>query len=169
MHHISTEAISAFWEWENEHYASAPGADRGPILMKDIFDAYFLPRLQPRREDWDNYADERFFLDFNAEGAEYDDHTLKRAVKEDDKQGVEKEAHVSFEHCRRACEATKKCFQFRFKDGVCGFGFSMRLGKPVPGDGMMAGWNMDKIERWTGKRQTCEEVLWPKIHEEDQG
>lgn len=164
MHHISVEGVSAFWQWENEQYASAPSGERGPILLKDIFDAYFRPRLQARRDEWDNSSDEAFLLDFSRAGADYDDRTLNRAVKEEDKQGVQKEAHLSFEHCRRACEEAKKCFQFRFKDGVCGFGFSMRLGKPVPGDEMKSGWNVEKIERWTGKRQTCDEVLWPEVH-----
>lgn len=168
MHHISVEAISAFWAWEREHYASSSGAgagpDRGPILMKDIFNAYFVPRLQGRRADWDNYADERILID-SAKADEHDDKTRDKAVKEEDKKGAEMEAHVSFEHCRRACEESKKCFQFKYKEGVCGFGFSMKLGRPVPGDGMVSGWDVDKIERWTAKRASCEEVLWPKVKE----
>ena len=169
MHHISVEEISSFWEWENDRYASlAPNAKPEPILMKDIYDAFFAPRLLPRREDWDNWADERFFLDPAADKDAFDDKTKKRAVKEEDKKGVEKEAHISFEHCRRACEAEKKCFQYRFKDGACGQGFSMRLGRPAPGSGMMSGWNMEKIERWTSKRQTCDEVIWPKLHGEEE-
>lgn len=164
MHHISNEQISAFWEWETDYYAAQPpDAKPSPVLIKEIYDAFFAPRLVSHRESWDNFADEVFFLDPNAKEDAFVQQTRENALEEEEKRGLEKEAHRSFAHCRRACEENKKCFQYRYKEGACGFGFSMRLGRPVPKEDTVAGWNLGKIRRWTGKRQECREVLWPEV------
>lgn len=157
MHHLSTEELSSFFEYETAHYAVS--SDPGPMLLRTIHDAFFAPRLSPRREDWDNLSADRLYLNTTQ-----DDGKKKKVVPDEKKTTAElREAHFSFEHCRRACEADGKCFQFSFGDGVCAFGESMKVGKPVPGKGNMAGWDVDKIQGWVAEHETCEEVLWPKV------
>lgn len=160
MHHLSTEELSSFFEYETAYYASLPASETPtPMLLRTIHDAFFAPRLTSRREDWDNLSFDRLYLNATETPGK-----KKKVVPEDKKTTEElRQAHFSFEHCRRACEADAKCFQFSFGEGVCAFGESMKVGGPVPGKGHMAGWDVDKIKGWVGEHEKCEEVRWPKV------
>ncbi|PKS05588.1 hypothetical protein jhhlp_008106 [Lomentospora prolificans] len=178
MHHMSAEEISSFWEYETLRYdealkATAPGSkfNPEPVLIKEIFDEFFTSRLVARRNDWDNSADERFYLDPKAK--DWPDWQLNRAYDEEKKSETEKKAHLSFDNCKKACEETKKCFQFSYKEGVCGFSFSMRLGKPTPAkkntkkeDRIHSGWDVPKIKEWADKHKTCQQIHWPKLKDQ---
>lgn len=165
MHHLSTEELSSFFEYETAYYASLPDSSTPtPMLLRTIHDAFFAPRLAPRREDWDNLSFDRLYLNTTDAAGNPAKKKKKKVVAEDKKTTEEqREAHLSFEHCRRACEADAKCFQFSFGDGVCAFGESMKVGAPAPGKGNMAGWDVDKIKGWVEEHDSCPEVLWPKV------
>lgn len=166
MHHMNAEEISTFWEYEHKRY-SDPSLPQPPPVMriKDIYHEFFAPRMQPERADWDNLADDRFFLDESAN--KHQDWQLNRAKKEDLTE-EEKVAHLSFGNCRKACEADRSCFSFQYKDGVCGFSWAWKLGHPVKRESTdekrtMSGWAVEKINAWIEQQGECGPVKWPDV------
>ncbi|GKT97508.1 glycosyltransferase family 31 protein [Colletotrichum tofieldiae] len=141
-------------------------AEAAPVTrIKDIYNEFFKPRMQPSRADWDNLADDRFYLDESAN--KHEDWQLGRA-KTEDLTPAEKEAHLSFGQCRTACEADSSCFSFQYKDGLCSFAWSWKLGHPVKPASkdekrVMSGWAVDKINAWIEKQGECGPVKWPDV------
>lgn len=89
----------------------------------------------------------------------------KRNEPLDDRPDVEREAHLSFENCAKACEAYERCFQYVYSENVCTLGESVRLGKyakPDGGDGIAtrSGWNLARIRAWTSEN-ACHGPEWP--------
>ncbi|KAF6822466.1 hypothetical protein CMUS01_11071 [Colletotrichum musicola] len=166
MHHMNAEEISSFWEYEHKRYSDPSLPNPPPVTrIKDIYHEFFAPKMVPERADWDNLADDRFYLDESAD--KHEDWQLNRA-KKDDLSPVEKEAHLSFGHCRKACEADKSCFSFQYKDGVCGFSWAFKLGHPVKKASQeekrrMSGWDVRKINSWIEKQGECGPVKWPDV------
>ena len=75
---------------------------------------------------------------------------------------LEKDAYKSFEDCGKACVEQDRCFQYTFRDGVCGFSYSYRLGyrrKPEDGKNFKSGFAVEKIKKYV-EANTCEEVEW---------
>ncbi|KAH0433161.1 hypothetical protein CcaCcLH18_06048 [Colletotrichum camelliae] len=166
MHHMNAEEISTFWEFEHERYADPSLPSPPPVMrIKDIYHRFFAPKMIPERADWDNLADDRFYLDEAAN--KHDDTQLSRA-KLDDLSPEEKEAHKSFGQCRKACEADQNCFSFQYRDGVCGFSWAFKLGHPVRKESQeekrrMSGWDVRKINSWIEKQGECGPVKWPDV------
>ncbi|OHF00075.1 hypothetical protein CORC01_04721 [Colletotrichum orchidophilum] len=166
MHHMNAEEISTFWEYEHKRYADPSLPQPPPVMrIKDIYHEFFAPRMQPERADWDNLADDQFFLDESAN--KHQDWQLNRAKKED-LTNEEKVAHLSFGHCRKACETDKSCFSFQYKDGVCGFSWAWKLGHPVKRESTdekrtMSGWAVEKINTWIEQQGECGPVKWPDV------
>lgn len=92
----------------------------------------------------------------------------KRLVKREQRKKlteIEKVAHVSFENCAKACDATPECFQYVHHEKECKLGHSFRLGKyssPGRGDRILwrSGWNVTRIRKWT-EENLCEGPQWP--------
>jgi hypothetical protein len=165
MHHMNSEEISSFWEFESRRYAaqSLPSAP-GPLRIKDIYHEFFEPKLVETRDDWDNLADDVFYL--NATARNYEDWELGRTKKEKDMSDEEKSAHLSFNDCRLACETLKDCFQYRYQNGICGTSYAFKLGKPVKKekedkDRWFSGWDVDKINNFIEEQGECGKVRWP--------
>ncbi|CAL3965495.1 unnamed protein product [Diplocarpon coronariae] len=79
---------------------------------------------------------------------------------------VERTAHLSYENCARACEASEECFQYVFaeQEQECKLGHSFRLGRykaPAKGDRVVSrsGWKLKRIRSWT-KNNPCEWAEW---------
>ncbi|OLN93286.1 hypothetical protein CCHL11_08326 [Colletotrichum chlorophyti] len=166
MHHMNAEEISTFWEYEHKRYAD-PNLPKPPPVtrIKDIYHAFLEPRLQAERADWDNLADDRFFLDVSS--GKHEDWQIGRA-KTEDLSPVEKVAHLSFENCGKACEPDEGCFSYQFKDGVCSHSWSFKLGHPVkrasPDEKRtISGWDVRKIKAWIEKQGDCGPVKWPEV------
>ncbi|GJD04767.1 glycosyltransferase family 31 [Colletotrichum higginsianum] len=150
----------------NVRYAD-PNLPQPPPVMriKDIYNEFFKPRMQPERADWDNLADDRFYLDESAN--KHEDWQLGR-TKTEDLTAEEKVAHLSFGQCRTACEADSGCFSFQYKDGLCSFAWSWKLGHPVKRPSkdekrVMSGWAVKKINAWIEKQGECGPVKWPDV------
>lgn len=78
---------------------------------------------------------------------------------------IEKEAHLSFENCAKACAAKPEFFQYVHGDDKCTLGHSIRLGRYAPpGEGdrieWRSGWNLMRIRKWTQENQ-CQGPMWP--------
>lgn len=172
MHHMNSEEISSFWEYEQHRSASS---DNPTLLrIRDIFHHFVKPRLTSRRRDWDNLSDDRFYLDPDAppgapgHGRNFDDGEMERA-KTTNLSAREEVAHASWERCRDACDEEPKCFQYRWQDGLCGLSWSVKLGAPAAGGRdetttFTSGWNTARIMRFLDEMGGCEEVRWPLVN-----
>jgi hypothetical protein len=75
---------------------------------------------------------------------------------------IEKEAHISFEHCGKACEEQERCFQYVYSDKTCGFSYSYRLGYkrlPENGKSFKSGFVLEKIKKYADANP-CPEPEW---------
>ncbi|KAK1760282.1 glycosyltransferase [Echria macrotheca] len=169
MHHLNSEELENFWKFEND-WLQKQKLDKStrPLLMKDIYHHYLEPRIVAKRVDWDNISDDRFYFDPGS-GQQHDDadHMMSRMKNLAEYNVFEKKAHLSFEHCEAACQSlpSDECFQFKYRDGVCSFSRSIRLGKPVKrgddGKHTVSGWDVAKIAAWVATRESCSRVEWP--------
>ncbi|TEA22600.1 hypothetical protein C8034_v002939 [Colletotrichum sidae] len=166
MHHMNAEEISTFWEYEHKRYADPTLPNPPPPMrIKDIYHAFFAPRMVLDRADWNNLADDRFYLDESAN--KHEDWQLNRA-KLENLTPEEKEAHLSYAQCRKACEADQGCYAFQFKNGICAFSWSFKLGHPVKKEAheekrTMSGWDVRKINAFIEKQGECGPVKWPDV------
>ncbi|KAK3689206.1 glycosyltransferase family 31 protein [Podospora appendiculata] len=170
MHHMNSEEISTFWEFERRRTAKAAKAgDSTPLLIKDIYTEYLASKLQPKREDWDNRSDDRFYLDTEDQSKKWEDWQLGRMKPYKDYNAFEKKAHLSFEDCAAACESLSEseCFQYKYQKGICMFSRSVMLGKPVKEDDdlghTISGWDVKKIDAWVKAQGECTKILWPEV------
>ncbi|KAK4149948.1 glycoprotein-N-acetylgalactosamine 3-beta-galactosyltransferase 1 [Chaetomidium leptoderma] len=169
MHHMNAEEINTFWHFERQrHLAFAKTGKSRLLLIKDIYEAYLAPNLRETREDWDNMADNRFYLD-TSPGREWEEWQVKRTKKPEDLNEHEREAHKSFEHCAAACRSLPgdECFRYRYRDGACSTSNSFIMGTPVKketGDKRtMSGWDVEKINAWIKKQGSCRKAMWPNV------
>ncbi|ROW06776.1 hypothetical protein VMCG_04145 [Cytospora schulzeri] len=164
MHHMNSEEVSEFWEFERRRYAK----NQRPLVLKEVYHAFMEPKLVKMREDWDNQSDDWFYIDFDAQDHSWEDWRVGRAVGEEDKSELQKKAHESFDDCARACEEHDECFQFVWQDDCCGMKRSIMLGRPVKKDNEekkrpKSGWDVVKIKKWVEDQGECKQVIWPEI------
>jgi len=166
MHHLNSDEINSFFNFERKFLESHPPGTT--ILMRDIYEHFLAPNLLRIRADWDNLADNRFYLDLTRPGGRsyWDDWMVKRMKKDEELNEMEKNAHLSFEACENACRSVSEheCFTFRYQNGMCAFGNAFKIGKPVKRDdtkgSMMSGWLTERISEWIQKQGECK-VKWP--------
>lgn len=158
MHHVGPEQISDLYAFEVERkYAE-------PLRIKDIYYRYFAPHLLDTRPDWDNFSEDVYYL--NSSAADYKAFELKR-TKKIGMSALEIVAHQSYSNCKETCYSLGKCFQFRFRNGICSISHKLKHGKPVKrreseSERSMSGWNMKKIQTWIRKHEPCgEHIDWP--------
>ncbi|RMZ81593.1 hypothetical protein DV737_g2534, partial [Chaetothyriales sp. CBS 132003] len=150
MHHITPNEASQIWTFEQQRRDA-----QTPLLFKDLYEGMIAPEVHAERDDWYNLSDD---LMYRAPGLGGD-----RQKAEKDMTPVEKEAHLSFEHCRRACDEQDRCWQFVYYNQTCGFSYSYRLGeKRAPdkdGKPYKSGWALAKIAR-DQNANACDSALW---------
>ncbi len=129
MHHVDSEEVSEFWDFERRHYSSQDKPK--PLLMKDVFYELILPRLRPVRRDWDNWAKQRYYLNRNE--SRWDEGHKEGMKPEEEMTEEEKVAYKSPEACAAACHSVSadECLRWRFRDGYCVFDNTMILGSPT--------------------------------------
>ena len=164
MHHMTSEEVSEFWEFERKRYTEK----QGPLLFKEVYHEYFEPKLIPVRQDWDNHSDGWYYIDLDSPDHDWEDWRINRSIEDGDKSKLEKVAHLSAADCARACEEQVDCFQWTYVNECCGMKTSFQLGKPVKRpnedkDRMTSGWPVAKIERWVDAQGECKKVLWAEI------
>ncbi|RVX72750.1 hypothetical protein B0A52_04149 [Exophiala mesophila] len=99
-----------------------PGPDNGePLLLQELYQDMVGPKVYAEREDWYNLSDDQLYRPPGVDG--------DRQKSREDMSALELEAHVSFEHCGRACEEQPRCFQYTYSNRECGFSYSYRLGR----------------------------------------
>lgn len=164
MHHVGSEEMSLFWEFEVKRQLAGPNTTQpNPVLIRDMYVEYFLPRATDSRDDWNNVSKDVIYLNRTAtedEGA---------AVPDDKKKtDVEKAAHASLEDCRAACEAMADCFQFSYVyEGKCSLSKSFKIGYPAspaeePAKRTTSVWLTDRIKAWIEEEGECE-PKWPDV------
>ncbi|RYP16926.1 hypothetical protein DL765_004850 [Monosporascus sp. GIB2] len=121
FHHMNRVEFDMLWSFEQEWHRRNRGV--ATLRFRDIFESLIRPRLQPAREDWDNIST----------GAEYSDEALARFsysnAKTSGLSAPEREAHLSFDRCRAACESSPPCIQFSYSPGKCSTSNELRLGR----------------------------------------
>jgi hypothetical protein len=176
MHHMNSEEISTFWDFERRHFwtlasqSPAALAARRPLLLRDIYAEFLAPKLVRAREDWDNLADDVYYFDADSPEREWESWRLGRLRKQDGMSAAEKKAHLGFSECRAACESVgpDACMSFKWSDGLCGFGRAFQLGKPTKREDeqqkrTMSGWPVAKIEKWIAEQGECTSIEWPYV------
>ncbi|UKZ77311.1 hypothetical protein TrVFT333_005031 [Trichoderma virens FT-333] len=160
MHHVGSEELSDLYAFERERNFAFP------MRIRDLYHQFVAPQLEPLRPDWDNTSSDVLYL--NTSSAIYDDEQLSKA-KTQHLSHLEEMAHDSFESCRAACQADKDCLQYRFHQGICGFGMRITHGHPKPREDdalnrWMSGWDIDKIQAWVQKHDICDDKIdWPLV------
>lgn len=162
MHHMNSEEISSFWEFERRRYQT----QQMPLVFAEVYQEFIAPQIRDMREDWDNASDEFFLLDFDMP---WEDWRKDRAVTEEMKSEADKVGHTSWEACREACMQRDNCYQWYWHDEVCCMQTNFRLGRPMkkeeePVRRSISGWNVDKINRWIEEAGQCgSRVEWPDV------
>ncbi|KAK2068082.1 hypothetical protein P8C59_002750 [Phyllachora maydis] len=192
LHHLSAESLSSLWAFEQKRTAVAlsgtanaalsereraarkdkPG-QQPIVLAKDIYHALVGPKLRARIDNWDNGSEDLYFVD-PARASEMSGNEKNRQRPEKDmKTDAERNAHKSFESCALACAEAPdgECMQFSYREGICGFRATIRLGEPVrpnedPNKRISSGWSMNKVEQWVTRQDQaeCEKVWWAEIN-----
>ena len=166
---MDSEEISTFWDFERKRYGSQnmPSTPK-TLLLKDIYYEFLAPRLQKTRENWDNLADRRYYLDVN--DTRHEDWKIGKVHDADSYTELQKKAHRSFEDCAALCESLSfdECFSYKFSDGVCTTGNAFQLGRPVkPEDEAekrtTSGWDVKKIHAWIKDQGECDSIHWPDV------
>lgn len=170
---MNAEEINTFWHFERKRMVAESRAGRPlrPIVIRDIFDEFLKPKLKETREDWDNAADNTYYLDLSDPKHKWQDWQINRMKSKEKLNELEKKAHLSFEDCAAACKSvgTNECFQYKYQWGACSFSKAFLLGKPVPKaehnkDRIYSGWDVDKIKKWASEQKACDEIRWPDVH-----
>lgn len=160
---MNSEEISSFWEFERKRYRT----NQKPLIFSEVYDEFFGSKLQPVREDWDNAADDWFYIDFDRPEHTWEEWRIGRSVQEEVKSETEKIAHASWESCRAACLEHEECYQFNWHNQCCAMHRSFKLGKPMKKEldenmRTISGWNVDKITKWIEEQGQCDDrVEWP--------
>jgi hypothetical protein len=129
LHHMGPADIDDLWLFEREWSQRNPGH---PLLYKDVFREYILPRLRPARQGWDN-------------------------LSEDFVGGIS-----TFEECESVCRTNSSCLQFSFVEKKCRISSKVRLGSrnnEKVGQGR-SGWLLDRIKHALDEMAECNEPLW---------
>lgn len=158
MHHAAAEDISDLFAFEKERKF------KKMLRIKDLYHKFMGPQLVEARPDWDNLAEDVYYL--NNATTTYEDWEINRA-RFGDLTEEEAAAHKSFDDCKKACLSLDNCFQFRYQNGICGIAHKFKHGKPIAkGDDdskrYMSGWNVEKIKSWIEEHDNCgNSFKWP--------
>lgn len=159
MHHIGSEEVSSFHQWEVERKFAAP------LRIKDIYHRFIAPQLEATRVNWDNLSDDTLY--FDAEAGDYtewqENHRKADGLNEE-----EERAHLSYDDCAAACHSVDGCMQFSFSDNVCSTSWTIKHGHPLEprdeGHGQrISGWDIEKINNWVKDHDDCGEISWPNV------
>ena len=166
MHHVGSEEMSLFWEFEVRRQLAGPSpSEPNPVLIRDMYVEYFLPRATASRDDWNNVSKDVIYL--SRTPTEDEESAAVPDAKK--KSEVERAAHTSPEGCRAACEAMPECYQYSFvHEGKCSLGKSFKIGYPAssaadePAKRTTSGWLTERIETWVADQGECE-ARWPDV------
>ncbi|KAF1967482.1 hypothetical protein BU23DRAFT_542799 [Bimuria novae-zelandiae CBS 107.79] len=175
LHKLNSEEVGSIWQYEQERFVNATDGKPAPLLIKDLYYKYFAPRLTDKLEDWDNMYDDYlnnvwYYIDYDDKSKDWEHfHDQKyvwhRRKPKDHKHDEEKNAHKSFENCKKACDVVDECLQFRWQDDACAMSKNFRLGNPMEHkDGKerwTSGWAVKKIEKWIADQGECQ-VKFPE-------
>jgi hypothetical protein len=125
-HHMSPKEIEEMWLYEQQILAN----HSRPPTFAVVFETFLWAKISDERKEWDNIAK---------------DEVIHRRKDNNERERL---AVESFEGCRETCLEMYDCVQFNFNDkqGKCGLGKSMRLGKKLKG--YHSGWNLPRMERF---------------------
>ncbi|KAI0008990.1 hypothetical protein F4779DRAFT_618113 [Xylariaceae sp. FL0662B] len=161
---ISLKVEQAAFEERFYQSRTAPGLLRPSIRFKDIYEEFVLPKLESRREDWDNMSEDAYYLNPNIEYMQWQ----KNLAKHGPLTPIESDAHKSFEHCREMCDCFPDCFQFSYHNGICAYHKGFKLGEPrmrtrKEDRRWISGWSVPKIKAWIAEQEECEDAVWPRL------
>lgn len=165
---MNSEEIATFWEWETKRYNEPANRASPPVTrIRDVYEAFMAPRLQERRIDWDNKAEDRYYLVEDPNGRRFEDWELGRRKKEPLTE-LESKAHESPDACSAACAETSGCYMWRWQDNLCGFSWHFKMGHPVKTadkekDRFVSGWNLEHIQDFIDTHKDCNKADFPEV------
>lgn len=136
------------------------------MLIKDVFFDIIQPKLRNDHDNWDNLAEDIFF--FDPMSRQFDENETRHRKEDKDHNEAETQAHLSFDHCRAACESRKECVQFRFGNGICSTSTAVRFGQPAEEKkeayyNYRSGWMVPRINEWAKKHRDCGKIKFPTL------
>ncbi|EFY95837.1 fringe-like glycosyl transferase family protein [Metarhizium robertsii] len=163
LHHVNGEEINDLYAFERgQNFAKR-------IRIKDMYYRFVATHLVESRSDWDNGGEDVYYLD--REARTYEASELDKA-KTDELSDMELVAHKNSSSCKDVCYSQEDCFQWRYRDGICGLAYNkMRLGNAVKKDDdeakrSFSGWHMDRINKWIGEQGNCSETYQWRVMDE---
>ncbi|KAI0466838.1 hypothetical protein F4859DRAFT_286060 [Xylaria cf. heliscus] len=119
FHHMTKPEFYMMWRFEKQwlHYRESTA---NLPRYRDIFRSIIHPQLRSERGAWDNLPT----------GVEYSDEAFEK-LSDENRHALsekEREAQVSFEHCRDVCESKPSCIQFSHAPGKCIISNELRMG-----------------------------------------
>ncbi|KAF2743611.1 glycosyltransferase family 31 protein [Sporormia fimetaria CBS 119925] len=158
-HNLTQAQIATAWEFEKK-WTRTHGWER-PYVMRDVFKALVKPRLVNRTDEWDNLsADTKLVRPALEDLTDHDSQEWYR-IDEGTRQAVN-----SWEDCKKVCEATPDCMQWKHSakgDGECHLGKTIKLGEKSPKRGdepsWTSGWYVERIHNIT-RDWKCSEPNW---------
>ncbi|KAF2802687.1 uncharacterized protein BDZ99DRAFT_454356 [Mytilinidion resinicola] len=156
-HHMDSNDIDVVWNfqqsWVRDH------GWQTPYLVRHAFASFVSPRLSADHNAWDNLSQDTR-IKKPADNAAIEDTVNWNGLSE-----AEKNATISFDNCRKQCEAKEQCLQYKYRKGEneCVFGNVVRLGRAVSGEGekdTRSGWVVDRVNKMVKKWEPCAEPSW---------
>lgn len=160
VHHVVSEEIDELDAFERLR------GFKSPVLIKDIFHSIVEPKLKDSHDNWDNMSFDTYYFDPLSRQFDSNENTHR---KDGEYTEDEKQAHLSFDHCRKACEMQDKCMQFNYGKGICGLSTAVRFGNPAQVNdkdsywNMKAGWMVERIKKWAKDHDNCGPVKFPTV------
>lgn len=169
MHKMSPQEISTMWEIDRRFFSKQQTKHQRPLLARDIYHEFVEPKLKGIRHDWDNQADDVYYLDPHDPSHTWEDWQLGKMKAAQDMSEAEKRAQLGLSECRAACESVglRECFSFKWADGVCSTARSFKLGNPVKhdeeGKRIVSGWPVARIDQWVAEQADCLDLYWAAV------
>ncbi|ANB12476.1 hypothetical protein AWJ20_731 [Sugiyamaella lignohabitans] len=161
FHHLTAHEIEVLYEYEKLR-----GPNRDHLTYYDMYRDFYLPYVDEKIEMWDNLASSQSWKKENTDREKpFDGEILP---------------YESFEECKKACEATNWCLDYRFNHDThdCGLGDSIQLGKPIlewekekngeKQHRITSGFNIKRI-REIRKTKKCDALFESKTEEHPDG
>ncbi|OBT96910.1 hypothetical protein VE01_05505 [Pseudogymnoascus verrucosus] len=159
MHHVGSEEVQDMWDFENQRNST-----KEPLLMEELYYTMIASLMTtPRRDDWDNQSP---FDQLRPDPILTPNHV-------GDFDFFHHDPTKSYNHCRKACQKDKDCFQFVYSKDSCKFDTAFTLGKPrypkKAEDGgeeirFQSGWLVERIQKWIAQNSPCPGPNWEKDH-----
>lgn len=143
LHHMEADQFETMYEYEKRN-------NFAPLRFKDVYQAFYPDGIPPKREAWNNLADDNDFI------IKTEEHLEPGILP----------GNSSFEDCEISCKRDLSCMQFMFdrrtenNETRCHRSKVVRLGKKkdMATSALaecVSGWMVERFENWMHEQGDC--------------